>query len=72
MWGHRFAAPLLEPAQIESGGFHLVGTTSIGKTTALNVAGSVAGLKNIPNWRATVNALEGKAVESNHMLFTVG
>jgi uncharacterized protein (DUF927 family) len=66
--GTSFASPLLEPAQIESGGFHLVGTTSIGKTTAINVVASVAGLKNIPNWRSTVNALEGKAAESNHML----
>ena len=66
--GMSFASPLLEPAQIESGGFHLVGTTSIGKTTAINVAASVAGLKNIPNWRSTVNALEGKAAEFNHML----
>jgi putative DNA primase/helicase len=66
--GTAFAAPLLPLAQIESGGFHLVGTTSIGKTTALNVAASVAGLKNIPNWRSTANALEGKAAEFNHLL----
>jgi uncharacterized protein (DUF927 family) len=66
--GTSFASPLLEPAQIKSGGFHLVGTTSIGKTTAINVAASVAGLKNIPNWRATINALEGKAAEFNHLL----
>lgn len=66
--GTVFAAPLLEPAQIESGGFHLVGTTSIGKTTALYVAASVTGLKNVHNWRSTSNALEGKAAEFNHML----
>jgi uncharacterized protein (DUF927 family) len=66
--GTVFAASLLEPAQIESGGFHLVGTTSIGKTTALYVAASVTGLKNVPNWRSTSNALEGKAAEFNHGL----
>jgi putative DNA primase/helicase len=66
--GTAFAAPLLPLAQIESGGFHLVGTTSIGKTTALNLAASVAGLKTIPSWRSTSNALEGKAAEFNHML----
>ena len=66
--GTAFAAPLLSLAQIESGGFHFVGTTSIGKTTALHVAASVAGLKNIPNWRSTANALEGKASEFNHLL----
>jgi uncharacterized protein (DUF927 family) len=56
--GTAFASPLLPLAQIESGGFHLVGTTSIGKTTALNLAASVAGLKTIPSWRSTSNALE--------------
>jgi putative DNA primase/helicase len=66
--GTAFASPLLALAQIESGGFHLVGTTSIGKTTALNLAASVAGLKTIPNWRSTANALEGKAAEFNHLL----
>jgi putative DNA primase/helicase len=66
--GAAFASPLLSLAQIESGGFHLVGTTSIGKTTALNLAASVAGLKTIPSWRSTSNALEGKAAEFNHML----
>jgi putative DNA primase/helicase len=66
--GTAFASPLLPLAQIESGGFHLVGITSIGKTTALNLAASVAGLKTIPSWRSTSNALEGKAAEFNHML----
>jgi putative DNA primase/helicase len=66
--GCAFAAPMLDIAQIESGGFHLVGGTSIGKTTALNLAASVAGIKSLPNWRSTANALEGKAMEFNHML----
>ena len=66
--GTAFAAALLEPAQIESGGFHLVGETSIGKTTSLYVAASVAGVKNLPSWRSTSNALEGKAAEFNHGL----
>ncbi len=66
--GTVFAAPLLNPCQIESGGFHLVGTTSIGKTTTLKIVSGMAGLKNIPNWRSTSNALEGKASEFNHSL----
>jgi putative DNA primase/helicase len=66
--GAVFAAPLLEPAQIQSGGFHLVGITSIGKTTALNVVAGVSGLRNLPTWRSTSNALEGKAAEFNHAL----
>jgi putative DNA primase/helicase len=67
--GTAFAASLLDPAQIESGGFHLTGGTSKGKTTALNVAASVSGLKHIPTWRSTANALEGQAVSFNHGLF---
>ena len=66
--GCAFAAPVMPIAEIESGGFHLVGKTSIGKTTSLNISASVAGLKTIPNWRSTSNALEGKAAEFNHML----
>ena len=66
--GAAFAAALLEIAQIESGGFHLVGPTTIGKTTVLGVVASVTGLKNIPNWRSTSNALEGTAAEFNHSL----
>jgi putative DNA primase/helicase len=66
--GTAFAAALLEPAQIESGGFHLAGITSKGKTTTLSVVASVAGLKSIPNWLSTANALEGTAAEFNHGL----
>src|SRR5205814_2019805 len=46
-------------------GFHLVGGSSIGKTTALLVAGSVCGGGGIGgylrSWRATSNGLEGVA-----------
>jgi len=38
-----FAGPLLRPAGVESGGFHLRGDSSSGKTTALKVAASVWG-----------------------------
>jgi uncharacterized protein (DUF927 family) len=38
-----FAAPLLGPLQLEGAGIHLRGPSSIGKTTALIVAGSVWG-----------------------------
>ena len=61
-----FAAPLLYPTDGESGGFNLVGQSSLGKTTALRVAGSVWGGSNAPagylrQWRATANGLEGVA-----------
>jgi len=59
-----FAAPLLEPLGMESGGMHFVGGSSLGKTTALRVAGSVCGGGAggfIKQWRATDNGLEGIA-----------
>lgn len=59
-----FAAPLLEPLRVESGGLHFVGGSSLGKTTALRVAGSVCGggpSGYIKQWRATDNGLEGIA-----------
>ena len=63
-----FAATLLQPCGAESGGFHLRGSSSIGKTTALHVAGSVWGGGGhngfIRQWRATSNGLE--AVASLH------
>jgi uncharacterized protein (DUF927 family) len=61
-----FAAPLLPLVGMESGGFHLVGTTSEGKTTVLKVAASVTGAKEIPTWRTTVNGLESIATAHNH------
>ena len=38
-----FAAPLLKPMNVGGGGFHLVGESSIGKTVALKIFGSVFG-----------------------------
>ena len=62
------AAPLLERTGIESGGFHFHGISSIGKTTALQVAASVCGGGGIKgyvgSWRTTDNALE--VVASRH------
>jgi uncharacterized protein (DUF927 family) len=60
-----FAAPLLYPTFSESGGIHLRGPSSTGKTTALVVAGSVWGGGGVRGflrpWRATSNGLEGVA-----------
>ena len=60
-----FAGPLLNLIDAESGGFHLRGASSIGKTTALVLAGSVwggGGVKGfIRQWRATDNGLEAVA-----------
>ena len=60
-----FAAPLLHLVNEESGAIHLVGNSSLGKTTALQVAASVWGAPSfIKQWRMTCNALE--VVAQNH------
>ena len=59
-----FAGPMLRPAGIDSGGFHLRGDSSSGKTTALRVAASVyGGASYMQRWRATDNALEAIAAQ---------
>ncbi len=62
-----FAAPLIEMAGMESGGFHFRGASSSGKTTAMHVAASVYGHPNkyVRQWRATANGLEGVAAIHN-------
>lgn len=64
-----FAAPLLYLAHIPSGGFHIWGDSSSGKSTAFKVAGSVFGGKDYPrNWRMTDNALETVAAQHSDAL----
>lgn len=59
-----FAGPLLRPAGMESGGFHLRGDSSSGKTTALRLAASVNGGPGyMQRWRTTDNALEAIAAQ---------
>ncbi|MCI5049237.1 MAG: DUF927 domain-containing protein [Rickettsiales bacterium] len=58
-----FAAPLMRLiGNNDSGGFHFIGNSSIGKSTTLKVAASVWGGNDerdfIEQWRATSNALE--------------
>jgi putative DNA primase/helicase len=58
------AGPLLHATCDESGGFHLVGSSSIGKTTALYVSGSVWGSHAfLRRWRATANAIDAQAAQ---------
>ena len=58
------AGPLLDITNEDSGGFHFVGSSSTGKTTALRVAASVwGGPSHLKRWRATSNAIEGLAVQ---------
>lgn len=58
-----FAAPLLYLTKDESGGFHIAGNSSDGKTSALVAASSVAGPARdyLQRWRTTDNSLEGLA-----------
>lgn len=67
-----FTGPLLLRAkQQEQGGagLHLVGDSSQGKSTALQVAASVWGPPGfVGTWRATSNGLEGAAAGQNDML----
>jgi len=61
-----FAAPLLQLAGLEGGGFHFRGGSSMGKTTALHVAGSAWGGGDmggyIKTWRGTGNGMEALAL----------
>lgn len=64
-----FVGPLLSAVGVESGGIHLRGASSIGKSTALNAAASVWGAPSfVRQWRATANGLEGVAEQSNDCL----
>ncbi len=68
------AGPLLRIVGSDGGGFHFRGISSSGKTTLLEVAGSVCG--GGPNgykrsWRATDNALEGVAALHNDGLLVL-
>jgi len=64
-----FAGPLLARANAESGGLHLVGDSSTGKTTAIEAACSVWGGANFRrSWRATANGMEGTAALFNDSL----
>lgn len=54
-----FAGPLLRLTGMQSGGFHFVGPSSRGKTSALCAAASVWGSPEMKRlWRATDNAVE--------------
>jgi len=65
-----FAAPMLRPLEIEGGGVHFVGLSSVGKTTTQYVAGSVCGAGSQGqsfkrSWRNTKTALEVMAAAHN-------
>ena len=63
------AAPLLKICGMDGGGFNFQGNSSIGKTTILTLAGSIAGGGGqsgfLRTWRTTDNALETIALAHN-------
>jgi putative DNA primase/helicase len=64
-----FASVLLRVCEIPNVGFHLVGNSSSGKTTCLNIAASVFGDANyVVSWKTTDNALENTAFKRNDAL----
>lgn len=65
--GATLAAPLLRLLHMGSAGFHLVGPSSVGKTTAMKVAASMVGFPAVMilMWRTTSNALEVIAAGRN-------
>jgi putative DNA primase/helicase len=64
-----FASVLLRVCEIPNIGFHLLGNSSSGKTTCLNIAASVFGDANyVVSWKTTDNALENTAFKRNDAL----
>lgn len=67
-----FAGPLLRKLGCESGGFHIIGNSGIGKSTAQHVASSVWGSHGYKqSWHATINGLEGVAARHNDGLLVL-
>ncbi|EQD42432.1 inner membrane protein, partial [mine drainage metagenome] len=64
-----FAAPCLGLLELEGGGIHLRGSSSCGKTTALQMAASAfGGAAYMGTWRQTDNGLEGTAALHSDLL----
>jgi putative DNA primase/helicase len=62
-----FSGQLLELLDDDGGGFHIQGSSSMGKSLSLKMAASVWGKPDsyTKTWRSTDNALEGTASEHN-------
>lgn len=67
------AGPLLYHLQRQGGGFHIVGDSSTGKSSAIQAATSVwgHGEQFKRTWRATGNGLEGIAAQRNDTLLAL-
>ncbi|MFH7585802.1 DUF927 domain-containing protein [Oceanimonas smirnovii] len=70
--GVALAAPLLASAGMENGAYHLVGTSSAGKTTLLQLACSVYGSSQfMRSWISTANGLAAVSAEHNDALLAI-
>jgi putative DNA primase/helicase len=64
-----FVGPLLDKVGAESGGIHMVGHSSTGKSSVLKAAASVwGGPKHVRSWNSTANGMEGVAALFNDSL----
>lgn len=65
-----FASVMLRLLKVESGGFHIFGESSTGKSTSLYVAASIYGEPKslMGTWRTTANGAEGRAKQCNDSL----
>ncbi len=60
--GAGFSAPMIRLLKIaESGGVHIYGDSSEGKTTSAKVLLSITGEKAVQTWNQTINGIEGTA-----------
>ena len=68
-----FAGPLLRPAGVDGGGFHLRGDSSTGKSTAQVVAASVYGSPDRfkQSWKFTAAGIEAVAFSMNDSLLVL-
>lgn len=68
-----FAAPMLNILGEQSGGVHLHGASTTGKTTTMRAAASVYGHpeRYVRTWRATANGLEGIAAVHSDVLLAL-
>jgi len=67
-----FAGPMLKRCNSESGGVHVIGDSSTGKTTGIEAACSIWGGPSYKrSWRATANGMEGAAALFNDGLLAL-
>ena len=70
--GVALAAPLLKHAEIENGAKHMVGNSSGGKSTLLQIAASVYSAPTfVRSWASTSNGLSAASAEHNDILLAL-